>query len=191
MEAAVMVLATLAVMAALYVLASKGTPSGSSTTGTTGTTGTTAAPAPGQPAPAVPLSRGNILELIRSKAIRHNVDPDLMTAIVEKESSYNPAAINPTDPSYGLGQIQTFWLKYFGYVEDHRLLLDPDTNLEVMARILKYFRSRVNPKTGQLFRFPEDVDVYNVGETKWAKGIRNTSYRDHVTQIFNRIKGAR
>ena len=156
-------------------------------------------PSGAEPAAAapVPLSRQAILDLIYRAAVRYRVDPDLMAAIIEKESSFRADAINPSDPSYGLGQVQTFWVWYFGYVatnDDARAkawLMNPAQNVEIVAQILRYFAGRTNPRTGGNFRFPEEADLYNVGETLWRKGVRNLGYRDDVTRIFNRLKGQR
>src|ERR1041385_8778598 len=64
------------------------------------------------PTPDVGSTPLDVQQIICDAAVAHGVEPALMLAIAKKESSFNPANINPSDPSYGLFQIQTFWLKY-------------------------------------------------------------------------------
>jgi hypothetical protein len=75
-----------------------------------------------------------------SAAARYGVNPQVLYAIAEQESSLNPAAIHHnTDGSYDLGltQINSIWLPHlskFGITSEH--LMDPCTNLHVGAYIL-------------------------------------------------------
>lgn len=46
-----------------------------------------------------------IWELARSAGAAHGVDPTLIMAVMQVESHFNPAAVNPSDPSYGLMQM--------------------------------------------------------------------------------------
>ena len=109
------------------------------------------------------------------------VDPSLELAVVEHESGFNPAAVNSSDPSYGLGQVMRFWLKFFNYKDDTTQLLDAQFNANITARILLYFQSKG-------FKLPDQIDIYNVGETLWRKGTRNASYRNHVVELYNKWK---
>ncbi len=127
---------------------------------------------------ATPDSGGGSLEfMIRRTAISFGCDPAVMLAICQKESNFNPSAINPSDPSYGLFQIMEFWLRHFGYTENYQSLLQAEFNAQVACRIVLYFQARG-------FRFPDQADIYNVGETLWAKGVRNVSYREDVKAFY-------
>ena len=174
-------IALISFLTIVYVVAKKTPPPPSSG----GPSGTAAVP-PSAPPAVVTLT---IAEIIESAAAKWNQDPALMKAIAQKESGNNPAAVNPSDPSYGLFQIQEFWLSYFGYRRDKQLLMDPVIASDVAARILRYFRLRVNPLTGDYFQFPAEVDIYNVGETKWARGVRNPAYRDDVARLYRVFGG--
>ncbi len=46
-----------------------------------------------------------IWDLARSAGARYGVDPTLVMAVIQVESHFNPAAVNPSDPSYGLMQM--------------------------------------------------------------------------------------
>lgn len=138
---------------------------------------------------AMKLTKKQVQQIIRDAAGRNGLEEALLLAIAQKESGFNPANINSRDPSYGLFQIQTFWLKYFGYGPDYQQLLDPQFASELACKILLYFKSKVNPQTGDHFQFPAEVDIYNVGETKWAQGIRNPNYRNDVIRFYQAFGG--
>jgi hypothetical protein len=135
------------------------------------------------------LSKSQVQQIIRDAAAANGVDPALMLAIAKQESGFNPANINRMDPSYGLFQIQTFWLTHFGFANDYRQLLDAQFAADLAAKILLYFQSRINPQTKDFFEFPAEVDIYNVGETAWAKGHRNLPYRDSVLNYYRSFGG--
>lgn len=119
----------------------------------------------------------DVRTMIKETAVASGVDPALMLAICQTESNFNAGAINPGDPSYGLFQIQVFWLSSFGYNADWNLLMDPEFNAQIACQIISYFQ-------GKGFSFPSQADIYNVGETQWRKGVRNVAYRDRVTNAY-------
>lgn len=121
--------------------------------------------------------------LVYSTAVDADVDPAMVLAIVEKESGFDPLAVNKSDPSYGLGQVMAFWVPYFemGTLEEAPdKLLDAEFNARVTVLVLKYFFEQKG------FNWPTEADVYNVGEPKWGRGIRNERYRRDVTQNYHR-----
>jgi hypothetical protein len=105
------------------------------------------------------------------------------------ESSFNPKA--KSSSSYGLFQIQHTpgfsWLRYFGYSDaDVERLFDPTFNTNMAIRIFRYFERKG-------FVFPDQADIYYVGETLWAKGERNAAYQkkvaDYTAQFSTWISG--
>ena len=95
-------------------------------------------------------------------AQQYGEDWRLVKTFAIKESSENPNAQNPGDPSYGLYGIQSFWMVTFGFVnaddperetKAKTLLSDPTIATRVFCEILKYFRSRTNPQTLDGFQF--------------------------------------
>lgn len=120
-----------------------------------------------------------IMEMIRRVSLANGVDPALMLAIAKQESDFNPAATNPSDPSYGLFQIQRFWLQYFGHdPADIEQLYNAAFATGLACEIILYFQNKG-------FTFPQQVDIYNVGETLWRDGRRNAAYRDAVNRFYN------
>ena len=120
-----------------------------------------------------------IMGMIRRVALERGVDPALMLAIAKQESNFDPSAINPSDPSYGLFQIQSFWLQYFGHdPADIEQLFNAAFATGVACEIILYFQNKG-------FTFPQQVDIYNVGETLWRDGRRNAAYRDAVNRFYN------
>jgi len=113
------------------------------------------------------------------------VDPALLMAIWHQESRFNPAAINASDPSYGLGQIQTFWVDgRIGLTGTKQDLLQPAFNARATAAVLLYFQGAQDLQPYRSFQFPDEADVYNVGETKYRKGTRNPAYREAIQKNF-------
>jgi soluble lytic murein transglycosylase-like protein len=124
--------------------------------------------------------------IVYRAAVDTAIDPAMALAIIEKESRFDPLAINKSDPSYGLGQVQTFWVPYFdmgSLAEARQLLLGPEFNARITALIIRYFFY------DRTFAWPEEADIYNVGETKWRAGIRSESYKRAVSTNYLRWKG--
>lgn len=120
---------------------------------------------------------GRMKVLVRAAAQTEGVSAALALAIVQVESSFDPAAKNPEDPSYGLGQVQPAWFRFYGFDTNEASMLDPALNARVTCRIIRYFMERG-------FEFPSEADIYNVGETYWARGMRNVAYRDRVEAAY-------
>lgn len=83
-----------------------------------------------------------IAQLIKAAAAQFGVDPMQMAAIVQVESSWNPAATNLSGPdgarggAWGLSQITLQTAKAYGFTGSGEDLLDPATSIEWTARIL-------------------------------------------------------
>jgi len=92
-------------------------------------------------------------EMIQRTASQHQVDPDLVRAIVRVESNYNPYAVSPKGAK-GLMQLIPATAKRFGVLN----IFDPRANLDGGVRYLKYLMT--------LFRgdLKLSVAAYNAGE---------------------------
>lgn len=78
----------------------------------------------------------------------------LLKGIIGRESEWNPAAINPTDPSYGLMQILAGSRGPYPSVSTAELL-DPVTNIRLGAAFLNQLLGRYSER--------DAVSAYNAG----------------------------
>ncbi len=79
-----------------------------------------------------------IWDLARSAGARYSVDPTLVMAVIQVESHFNPAAVNPSDPSYGLMQMlpSTATLLAGRTVSGQELLDNPPLAVDLGAQYL-------------------------------------------------------
>lgn len=121
-------------------------------------------------------SAGDWWDLASTMGDRYGVDPSLILATIDVESGGDPTAINPRDPSYGLGQVMVPTARQFvpGISADD--LLDPETNVSIVAR---YLRDQLDRYNGDV---PSAVAAYNAGTARRdASGnFTNQSYVDRV-----------
>ncbi len=123
------------------------------------------------------ILRASVMEY----ASRAYLDPALLWGIVMTESSGNPDAQNPSDPSSGLMQITPPIARAFGNVtgsdsEILRKLRDPYLNLSIGTKFVAHLRDRY----AMSFPLVEWIQSYNIGETKFDRGIRAPAYGDAV-----------
>ena len=116
--------------------------------------------------------------MIRRVAGERGQSAALMLAFAKRESNFNAMAQNPSDPSFGLFGIEPAWLTYFGYSPDTWQLMDGPFSASLACDIIFYFQNKG-------FVFPSQADIYNVGETLWAKGVRNVAYRDAIIAAYH------
>lgn len=79
-----------------------------------------------------------IWALAEQAGARYAVDPALVMAVIQVESSYNPRAVNPSDPSYGLMQMlpSTATLVAGRPVSGQELLDDPGLAVDLGTQYL-------------------------------------------------------
>ena len=117
---------------------------------------------------------------------KYGVDWRLLKAIAQVESSENPQAVNPADPSYGLMQIlfpQSLNIENWP-PKNSVELMEPDYNVSVGAQILAWnIRS---------YGFYRGVAVYN----SWGSRLNpelgpfdNQSYVDKVMAAYAQLGG--
>jgi len=83
-----------------------------------------------------PEERIEILKLVHLEANRAGLAPELILAVIETESNFDPYAISVAG-AIGLMQIMPFWLDEIGRPNDN--LLHVDTNLRYGCTILKFY----------------------------------------------------
>ncbi len=107
-------------------------------------------------------------------ANQYGVDPNLVRAIISVESEWNPSAVNPADPSYGLMQILLgAGGPYPGVSADQ--LLDPATNLTLGISFLASLVARYGSTS-------DAISAYNAGRprTLTGGGYANQTYVNNV-----------
>lgn len=77
--------------------------------------------------------RGDVDEIIKETAARHNVDAELLRAVIKAESNFNPHAISHKG-AVGLMQLMPHTARRLGV----RNSFDPEQNIEAGVRHLKY-----------------------------------------------------
>jgi len=80
--------------------------------------------------------RLELLRLVHYEATRAGLSPELVLAVIDIESAFNPFAISPVG-ARGLMQVMPFWLKEIGRPGDS--LFRVQTNLRYGCTILKFY----------------------------------------------------
>lgn len=116
-------------------------------------------------------------DLIDGASSISGVPKPLIKAIIRTESDFNPDAVNPSDPSAGLMQTTpataTVMLGYHVTVED---LKDPRTSIVAGTKYLAYLLAR--------YQLDDAVQMYNLGEGKFRKGLRAPDYLAKVKRFY-------
>jgi hypothetical protein len=128
---------------------------------------------------ALPLA-----DLVEQTARRYNVDPLLVHAVIQVESSYNPNAVSPKG-AQGLMQLMPATARRFGVSDSFRVA----ENLEGGVRYLRYLQDL----------FQEDlrltIAAYNAGEAAVIKYNWNIppypETQNYVYQVGRRLGEAR
>jgi soluble lytic murein transglycosylase-like protein len=113
---------------------------------------TTAPPADGSAAPARALGADVLHQLVQETAQKHNVDPNLISAVISTESNWNTSAISRKG-AQGLMQLVPETAQHFGVFN----AFDPAQNVDAGTRYLSSLLERYN---GDL---PKALAAYNAG----------------------------
>lgn len=133
---------------------------------------------------AVPLDHDLQAHIIRTSQ-QYGVDPALVMAVIEKESTFNPEAVGDSGNSEGLMQIQRRWhqerMDRLG-ADD---LLNPYQNTSVGIDYLAELLGRWGDTHKALM-------AYNMGESKaislWSTGIATSQYSCAVVSNMEGLK---
>ncbi len=111
--------------------------------------------------------------LIAKYSAMLRLDSRVLRAVIAHESAFVVTAYNPSDPSYGLGQVMPkFWRYAFvaqcGAEATPETLMDAELNICYSAHILRHFIDRYGRVAG--------VDAYNNG-TGESRGYSDTVLR--------------
>lgn len=83
--------------------------------------------------------RLKILKLAHAEAVRADLPPELVLAVIDVESNFDRFALSHAG-ARGLMQVMPFWLDELGRPEDNLFLID--TNLRYGCTILRYYMDR-------------------------------------------------
>ena len=83
-----------------------------------------------------PDEKIKILKRAHQEATRVELPPEMVLAVIDIESSFDPYAVSIAG-AQGLMQVMPFWLEEIGREGDR--LIDIDTNLRMGCTILKYY----------------------------------------------------
>ena len=133
-------------------------------------------------------------DLYKKYGDRFSLDPLLLKAIAQVESSENPKAKNPADPSYGLMQLLCVpngaggcknRLNVLGWPpENVEKLYDPDYSVYIGAQILSWNQGR--------YGFNKGIAVYNSWSAHTAPQegpFPNQGYLDKVLSKYRALGG--
>ena len=129
---------------------------------------------------------GGWLETLIVKWGRLNrLDPALIYGVVMTESSGNPTAQNPSDPSSGLMGVMPLIGRAYGGLSGSDLdvlsaLLLPENNLKAGTGFLAHLQKKYSASLPLVTW----VQSYNLGETKFDAGQRNPPYGAKVAQFM-------
>jgi soluble lytic murein transglycosylase-like protein len=124
-------------------------------------------------APRIPEDdvRIELLKNVHYESKRAGLEPELVLAVIQVESNFNPYAISRAG-AIGLMQVMPFWLKEIGKPGDN--LFSPYTNLRYGCTILKHYldkekgnrtRALMRYNGTREWRYPSKV--YKAFDTRW------------------------
>ena len=111
-------------------------------------------------------------DLIHEKATKYDVDPALVAAVIEQESSFRTRAVSPKG-ARGLMQLMPRTGRWMGAKNLH----DPEQNVDAGVKYLKYLEKRFN---GDLNK---TVAAYNAGEGTVKRFGRIPPYNETRTYV--------
>ena len=109
---------------------------------------------------------------------------DEILAIVWSESTGNPQAYNPGDPSWGLMQVTTLIASAYGKYDpaDTSWHFDPDKNMGCGSAFLADLKRRYSPNYPDYW-----VAAYNCGEGQFIRGFMDplyvTAFQRHMAAL--------
>ena len=116
-------------------------------------------------------------ELIHEKAVKYNVDPALVAAVIEQESRFRPKAKSPVG-ARGLMQLMPRTGKWMGASN----LYDPEQNIDAGVKYIKYLHQRFN---GDL---KKTIAAYNAGEGNVQRYQGIPPFRETRTYVKKVLK---
>lgn len=135
----------------------------------------------------VPQSVSQWTDLANKYAQTYSIlDPEEILAIIWIESTGNPKASNPGDPSWGLMGVTAPIAVAYGLfdADDISWHEDADKNVKAGAGFLADLKNKYSGDK------PGWVAAYNEGETNLLKGYKDQAYVDKFNSHLATLKGA-
>ena len=107
-----------------------------------------------------------------------NIDWLLLKAMATAESSETPDAIGDDNRSFGLMQVSLIVGNSFGLSKED--LLDPRLNVQAGSGFLKQMINKFGLEGG--------IQAYNLGETKYRRGLTSPTYLKNVLKHYGALK---
>lgn len=117
-----------------------------------------------------PEERLYILRNVHREAKRANLEPELVLAVIQIESAFDPYAVSVVG-AQGMMQVMPFWKKEIGRPNDN--LINMETNLRYGCTILRHYLDREKGKVAPA------LARYNgsYGSTKYSDKVLRALYR--------------
>lgn len=131
----------------------------------------------------LPARRENDFDgLIEQAALTYRVPKALIKAIIRTESTFDPGAVNPADPSAGLMQVTPKTASaMLGRPVTIEELKRPEVSITAGTKFLGYLLER--------YPLEDAIQMYNLGETKFRKGSRVPEYLARVKKYLAYYQG--
>ncbi len=119
--------------------------------------------------------RLKLLKMIHAEASRAQVPPQLVLALIQVESKFDPYAVSHSG-AVGLMQIMPFWLKLIGRPDDS--LVHMETNLRMGCTILRYYLQKSHGDIREALQRYNGATVGIDYSDKVLKALSNRWYLD-------------
>lgn len=126
-----------------------------------------------------------IKEYIVKIAKNNGIDPALIMAIIQTESSWNPNAVRVEPNGYksiGLMQVTIQAARDVGYTGDEAGLFDPKTNIKYGV---KYIKRMLNIFNGNIYKA---IAAYNAGPGNVKRGRFSSAYVYKVLNFYSNLR---
>lgn len=119
-----------------------------------------------------PTERMTFLRKVHKEAIRADLKPEIVLAVIDVESRFDPYAVSSAG-AQGLMQVMPFWKNEIGRPDDN--LIDTDTNLRYGCTILKHYLDKEQGRlaealaryNGSYGKYWYSELVFNAWDRRW------------------------
>ena len=132
-----------------------------------------------------------ILRTVYREANRHDMDPDLVMAVMQVESRFDRFAVSSAG-AQGLMQVMPFWRNEIGRPQDN--LTQIETNVRYGTAILAQYLTRGARRShrcaGALQRQPRSPELSGTRRVRLSRAVADTNHR-RPSEAASRMQGLR